>query len=123
MLNKLSLILLLTCLTSQFLVEEERVVIQFASASGLQFADRKGAGATESQVSAFINYINSASSFYREDAAQRLTYISDQMNKTHGMSLEGYSILEDESSSSYDYVLSLIFSQFAAVSGVDRVFP
>lgn len=99
------------------------MVAYFSSASGLEFADRKGAGATESQVSAFVNFINSASSFYHDDAALRLAYISDQMNKTHGASLEGYSILEDDKSSNYDYVLSLIFSQFAAVSGVDRSFP
>lgn len=45
------------------------------------------------------------------------------MNKTHGMSHEGYSVFEDESSSSYDYVLRLIFSKFAAVSDVNRIFP
>jgi hypothetical protein len=44
------------------------------------------------QVSAFINYINSASTFYRDDKESKLKYISDQMNTHYKKSGYAYSV-------------------------------
>jgi hypothetical protein len=77
------------------------------------------------QVSAFINYINSASTFYRDDISSRLKYISDQMNthyKKNGSyySYSVYSAYDKAYSwSIYDY-----YSVYASVApGVDRIYP
>ena len=77
------------------------------------------------QVSAFINYINSASTFYRDDINSKLKYISDQMNthyKKNG-SYYTYSVYL-----AYDYLFSWFvysyYSVYASVApGVDRIYP
>lgn len=53
-----------------------------------------GYNTTAMQVSSFMNYINSASVFFRDDTKACLEYISDQMNKSYGVNGYGFSIIE-----------------------------
>lgn len=62
--------------------------------SNLGFGNSSGAGASSTEMISFGNFINSGSAFYHDDVSQRLTYISDQMNKTYGdSSIYGYSVI------------------------------
>lgn len=58
----------------------------------------------------------------------RLKYISDQMNNTYGSSSSGFSIIQNPinkaSDSLYDnYLVYIIFTEYATVAGVDRIYP
>ena len=70
--------------------------------SNLGFGNQTGGGVTADQVQSFINFINSASTYYRDSPQGRLTYISDKMNAAYGNANFGYSVfLADNKSYSW----------------------
>ncbi len=78
------------------------------------------------QVSAFINYINSASTFYRDSIYSRLNYISDQMNTAYGKSGLSYSVFLSSSTYGSTNAMKIysVFGVYASLSaGVDRINP
>jgi hypothetical protein len=75
-------------------------------------------------VSAFINYINSASTFYRDDISSRLKYISDQMNTAYGKSGYTYSVYLASSYGAFGWSIYSVYGVYASVApGVDRINP
>lgn len=83
-----------------------------------------GSKTTQQQVNSFINYINSASSFYRDDTSARLSYISTQMNTTYGSPDYGFSIVQQGEYPNYGFYLHSTTQVFASLaSGVDKLYP
>jgi hypothetical protein len=77
----------------------------------------------------FVNYINSAAIYYRDDFAMRLKYISDQLNSSYGSAGSGFCIVQNSESGSvadnyYDnYYVYSYMNEFAAASKVDIIYP
>lgn len=83
-----------------------------------------GTKTTQQQVNSFINYINSASSFYRDDTSARLSYISTQMNATYGSPDYGFSIVQQGEYPNYGFFLHSTTQVFASLaSGADKLYP
>lgn len=99
-----------------FVIEEKAV-----QDSNLGFKNETGSNTTAGQVTSFINFINSASSFYHDDIKARLGYISDQMNKTYPVAGRGYSIIQQGNESFFSFGVHT--NVYASVAGVDKVFP
>lgn len=90
----------------------------------LGFANYTGINATAAQVSSFINFINSASTYFRDDTKARLNYISDQMNKAYGRSGVGFSVVQQGDEAYFDWFIYSFSKSYASVAaGVDKVFP
>jgi hypothetical protein len=120
---KLCIFFLSALLCSPFILKQKGGAIAISSSGNLGFGNQTGSGVVAGQVSAFINYINSASTFYRDDIESKLKYISDQMNTAYGRSGYSYSVYL---AYDYDYSWSIYnyFSVFASVApGVDRIYP
>ncbi len=119
---KLCIFFLSALLGSPFILKQKGGAITIGSGN-LGFGNQTGSGVVAGQVSAFINYINSASTFYRDDVESKLKYISDQMNTAYGISAGyNYSVYL---AYDYDYSWSVYnYYVFASVApGVDRIFP
>jgi hypothetical protein len=79
---------------------------------------RRGCG----QVSAFINYINTASTFYRDDDESKLKYISDQMNIAYGITGYSYSVYL-ALINAFSWTIYPYGGVYASVApGVDRIY-
>lgn len=87
---KAALICLLIVLGSPLIVETGSASMP---SQGLGFANQTGSNTSVEQVSAFINFINSASTYFREDHKAKLEYISNQMNASYGVDGYGYSVI------------------------------
>lgn len=79
--------------TSSFIIQENHEEMQ-ADTQKVGLGNFTGSKTTQQQINSFINYINSASSFYRDDTSARLSYISTQMNATYGSPDYGFSIAQ-----------------------------
>ena len=88
---KLCIFFLSALLCSPFILKQKGGAIAISSGN-LGFGNQTGSGVVAGQVSAFINYINSASTFYRDDKESKLKYISDQMNTHYKKSGYAYSV-------------------------------
>jgi hypothetical protein len=120
---KLCIFFLSALLCSPFILKQKEGPIAISSSGNLGFGNYSGSGVVAGQVSAFINYINSASTFYRDDIESKLKYISDQMNTHYKKSGYVYSVYL---AFDYDYGTWVYkyFEIFAAVApGVDRIYP
>lgn len=93
----------------------------------LGFGNITGPGTTAEQVDSFINFINSASIYFRDDNKSRLDYISDQMNKTYGIPGYGFSVIQQGQSEFENWgswLISPTTDVYASVnSRVDKIFP
>lgn len=89
---KLCIFFLSALLCSPFVLKQKGEAITIKSGN-LGFGNYTGPGVVPGQVSAFINYINSASTYYRDDKESKLKYISDQMNTAYGKSGYIYSVI------------------------------
>jgi hypothetical protein len=97
--------------------------IKLESSNNLEFSNQTGSGATQAQVTSFINYINSASTFFRDDTQSRLNYIADQMNSSYGSDGYGFSIVQ-QGNASCTWAILTYNSVYASVApGVDRIYP
>jgi hypothetical protein len=90
---KLCIIFLSALLCSPFILKQKGEAIAISSSGNLGFGNQTGSGVVAGQVSAFINYINSASTIYRTDEESKLRYISDQMNTAYGITGYTYSVI------------------------------
>ncbi len=122
---KLCIFFLLALLCSPFILKQKEGPIAISSSGNLGFGNLTGPGVVAGQVSAFINYINSASTFFRDDEESKLKYISDQMNtyyKKNG-SYYTYSV-HLAYDNGYDWNIYYYYSVYASVApGVDRIYP
>ncbi len=120
---KLCIFFLSALLCSPFILKQKAGAITISSGN-LGFGDQTGEGVVAGQVSAFINYINSASTFYRDDKESKLKYISDQMNTAYGINASyTYSVYL-----AYDYDYTWYIHTYGGVyasvaPGVDRIYP
>lgn len=91
----------------------------------LEFGNYTSSNATAEQVASFISFINSASIYFRKDNQSRLEYISDQMNKTYGISGHGFSVIQQDGRENHgSWVISTSTNVLASVTlGVDKIFP
>lgn len=90
----------------------------------LGFANYTSPNATAAQVTSFINFINSASIYFRDDVKSRLDYISNQMNKTYNFSGYGFSVIQQGDGNHYEWAFYTYTSMYASVAaGVDKRFP
>ena len=117
-------ILIAMCL-SHFIVLSFVFEEQAMQSSNLGFKNETGVNTTQAQVSSFINFINSASAFYRSDTAARLNYVSDQMNASFGQPGFGFSIFQHgNNSNNVGWGSKSDIPVFASVaSGVDKIWP
>lgn len=115
---------LLLCL-SHFAVLSFVIGGRATSDSNLGFRNETGSNTTQAQVISFINFINSASAFYRFDTAARLNYISDQMNASFGQPGLGFTIIQHGNhSNNIGWGTKNSIPVFASVaSGVDKIWP
>lgn len=100
------------------------VVSEEIQGSNLGFKNETGINTTQAQVNSFINFVNSASAFYRDDTYTRLAYISDQMRKAYGKDNNNFSVLQ-QGNDKYFGQTGFTSDQFYATvaPGVDKVFP
>jgi hypothetical protein len=93
--------------------------------SNLGFQNSTGQGVNATYFASFINFINSAAIYYRDDTAMRLKYISDQLNSTYGSASTGYSIVQNSEPDNYcdNYYIYIFFNEFASASKVDKIYP
>lgn len=116
--------LLLLCL-SHFTVLSLVFEKQAIQAFNLGFKNETGSNTTQAQVISFINFINSASTFYRSNTAARLNYISEQMNASFGLPGFGFSIIQQgNDSNNFGWGTKSDIPVYASVaSGVDKIWP
>jgi hypothetical protein len=97
--------------------------------SNLGFQNNTGQGVNATYFASFINFINSAAIYYRDDVGMRLKYISDQLNSSYGTATSGFSLVQNSESgsaadnyydSSYVYIY---YNEFATASKVDKIYP
>jgi hypothetical protein len=125
---KAALLCLFAVLATSLVVETvERPAISIPAQSApntpsLGFGNQTGANTTAGQVTSFINFINSASTYFSDDAEARLNYISDQLNSSYGVSGEGFSVIQ-AGNEGYSWGI-YSYGYYASVApGVDRIFP
>jgi hypothetical protein len=96
--------------------------------SGLQgFTNRTGSMFGTAQLNSFINFINSASTFYRDDVDQNLRYIQSQMTTAYGASSTYYGVVI-QINSTYTYSNWIAYNaggeNFATLaSGINKISP
>jgi hypothetical protein len=97
--------------------------------SGLQgFGNRTGASFGAAQLSSLINFINSASTFYRDNVEQNLRYIQNQMTTAYGGSSNLYGVIL-QSNSTYTYTNLAVYTANAGENyatlapGVNNIYP
>lgn len=105
-----SQILVFFCLAALMLstygfIMQENHGSQQANTQKVGLGNFTGSKTTQQQITSFINYINSASSFYRDDTSARLSYISAQMNLTYGSPDYGFSIVQQGEYPNYGFYL------------------
>lgn len=99
-------------------------IIEEMQDSNLGFKNETGINTTQAQVNSFINFINSASAFYRDDTYTRLAYISDQMKKAYGKDNNNFSVLQQGNDKYFGQTGFTLDQFYATVApGVDKVFP
>ena len=109
--------------TNSFTIQENREEKQTV-AQKVGLGNFTGSKTTQQQINSFINYINSASSFYRDDTSARLSYISTQMNTTYGSPDYGFSIVQQGEYPNYGFYLHRTTQVYASLeSGVDKLYP
>ncbi len=119
---KLCIFFLSALLCSPFILQQKEGAIAISSGN-LGFGNATGPGVVAGQVSAFINYINSASAFYRDDDESVLKYISDQMNTAYGITGYTYSVYL-ALKKAFTWGIYPYGGVFASVApGVDRTYP
>jgi hypothetical protein len=124
MLNNLSVALacLLVVLSSSFMLTQQEKTTAVAKPN-LGFENYTGSGVSADKLAAYINFVNSASVYFRSDVVAKQDYISSQMNTSYGVSGCAYSIIEDDGYF-YDWLLVSVNSDLVSVApGTDRTYP
>ncbi len=120
---KLCIFFLSALLCSPFILKQKEGPITISSSGNLGFGNQTGSGVKAGQVSAFINYINTASTNFRDDDESVLNYISFQMNTIYGYTDYTYSVylaLEK----AFTWTIYPYGGVYASVApGVDRIYP
>jgi hypothetical protein len=108
--------------------KETHQVSPISTTSGVQgFADQVGSMFGSSQLNSLINFINSASTFYRDDYEQNLRFIQNSMTTSYGGSTNYYGVVIQRNSS-YSYTGWNVYNaggeNFATLApGVNRINP
>lgn len=118
---RLLVTLILLVFTSALISEAD--IVQSTYISNLGFESCQGVDVTGSEVTNFINFVNSASSFFKGDILKRYAYIREQMNTLYEKPGYEFSIFEDSEPNFDDFNVSQAEGHYACLkSGNDRVF-
>lgn len=121
-----TVILLLIVATAVFAVTiEEPTSTQLStSRRALKFNNFTGAGVRQEHITAFTNFANSASAFYKDDVEANARYIKEQMDAQFGIAGQNFFVMIQTEEVRFSWLVWVTNENLiASLSGINRVNP
>jgi hypothetical protein len=119
-------ILLFVIAVAVFAVTIERPTVAELSTSrkAVQFNNFTGAGVKQEHITAFTNFANSASAFYKDDLEANAKYIKDQMDTQFGVEGQNFFVVIQTEEVRFSWLVWVTNENLiASLAGINKVNP
>jgi hypothetical protein len=104
-------------------IEQPNLIIS-SSRQARKFNNYSGAGVRQEQITAFTNFANSASSFYKDDVTANARYIKEQMDSQFGSEGQNFFVVIQTEQERFSWLVWITNENLvASLAGINRVNP
>jgi hypothetical protein len=104
-------------------IEQPNLIVS-SSRQAHKFNNYSGAGVRQEQITAFTNFANSASSFYKDDVSANARYIKEQMDAKFGSEGQNFFVVIQTEEERFSWLVWITNENLvASLAGINRVNP
>ncbi len=121
--TSICLIALVACAFAVAIERPDNIQLS-TSRSALKFGNYTAPGVTADQITAFKNFANSASSFYKDDVAANAQYIKEQMDSQFGDAVTNFFVIIQTQNVRFSWLVWITSENCVAnLAGINRINP